>query len=327
MSDYELRLCSSAADLRAAHEVRLEVFHREQGFPADTEVDEYDPVSAHFIVVERHSARPVGVIRLTPYPREEVLALAPPPPPSSSAKDAIKKADDGGLFRGGAMEAEEAKRSNVEDNSIPQEQTSMVTAGGGPGGTSGGLPMFPNSATKQTAAGSAASDKRQSDKDDRAQDVVGQSGVITVDETPAGKLDSSYPLGGVQSSESLAHLFRRVALAKPAAANAKGAAHGHDSRGAKISRLAVLRSERGKHLGEQAVRGAEKWLLDVLSTPAQGDEAHKDTGVDSIDVVLSSQMHAVNFYKKLSYQTTGEPYDEEGAPHMWCLKKLAFERA
>jgi hypothetical protein len=38
--DYVLQYCSSAASLREAHRLRLEVFHQEQGFPEDTEVDE-----------------------------------------------------------------------------------------------------------------------------------------------------------------------------------------------------------------------------------------------------------------------------------------------
>lgn len=37
---YEFKYCSSATSLREAHRLRLEVFHQEQGFPEDTEVDE-----------------------------------------------------------------------------------------------------------------------------------------------------------------------------------------------------------------------------------------------------------------------------------------------
>lgn len=38
-TDYDFKLCTSAADLRAAYNLRLEVFHEEQKFPKETEVD------------------------------------------------------------------------------------------------------------------------------------------------------------------------------------------------------------------------------------------------------------------------------------------------
>jgi predicted GNAT family N-acyltransferase len=41
MSDgYTFKLCSTAAELREAYRLRLEVFHLEQQFPEETEIDQ-----------------------------------------------------------------------------------------------------------------------------------------------------------------------------------------------------------------------------------------------------------------------------------------------
>ncbi|CAD6891938.1 unnamed protein product [Tilletia controversa] len=69
---YAVRLCSSAEDLRTAHRIRVSVFHEEQGFPAESEIDEYDPLSAHFLAIATSKStgesRAVGTIRWVPYP-------------------------------------------------------------------------------------------------------------------------------------------------------------------------------------------------------------------------------------------------------------------
>lgn len=52
---YKVVLCSTAAQLKEAHRLRVEVFHKEQGFPFETEVDEYDALSAHFLLMDTQS--------------------------------------------------------------------------------------------------------------------------------------------------------------------------------------------------------------------------------------------------------------------------------
>ncbi|CAO1625270.1 unnamed protein product [Jaminaea pallidilutea] len=52
---YKVVLCSTAAQLKEAHRLRVEVFHKEQGFPLETEVDEYDALSAHFLLIDTQS--------------------------------------------------------------------------------------------------------------------------------------------------------------------------------------------------------------------------------------------------------------------------------
>ncbi|KII95005.1 hypothetical protein PLICRDRAFT_199139 [Plicaturopsis crispa FD-325 SS-3] len=46
-------------------EVRIEVFHREQGFPLDTEIDDLDETATHFLLRLVPSQTPVGTIRAT----------------------------------------------------------------------------------------------------------------------------------------------------------------------------------------------------------------------------------------------------------------------
>lgn len=85
-TDYDFKLCTTEADLHAAYKLRLEVFHEEQKFSKDTEVDRlvtfdlpiqlliflyfdfsYDPISAHFIVTSRKDNTVVATVRLVPY--------------------------------------------------------------------------------------------------------------------------------------------------------------------------------------------------------------------------------------------------------------------
>ncbi|KAI0775338.1 acyl-CoA N-acyltransferase [Irpex lacteus] len=46
-------------------DVRLDVFHHEQGFPADTEKDDLEDVGTHFLLRLTPSLKPVGTIRAT----------------------------------------------------------------------------------------------------------------------------------------------------------------------------------------------------------------------------------------------------------------------
>ncbi|KAF8272117.1 hypothetical protein EI94DRAFT_1777112 [Lactarius quietus] len=43
--------------------VRIDVFHREQGFPLDTEIDKLDETAEHFLLRLLPSLRPIGTIR------------------------------------------------------------------------------------------------------------------------------------------------------------------------------------------------------------------------------------------------------------------------
>ncbi|OSD04625.1 acyl-CoA N-acyltransferase [Trametes coccinea BRFM310] len=47
------------------YDVRIAVFHREQGFPLDTEIDEYDEEATHILLRLLPDRTPVGTIRCT----------------------------------------------------------------------------------------------------------------------------------------------------------------------------------------------------------------------------------------------------------------------
>ncbi|KAK1926512.1 acyl-CoA N-acyltransferase [Papiliotrema laurentii] len=47
---YTLKVAKTKDEIEAAYDIRLEVFSVEQGFPVETEIDEYDPVSVHFLL-------------------------------------------------------------------------------------------------------------------------------------------------------------------------------------------------------------------------------------------------------------------------------------
>lgn len=67
--EYDVSLCTSGEQLRQACDVRIQVFVHEQGFELDDEIDQYDPLSAHFILTHKLDPnQAVGTIRLIPYP-------------------------------------------------------------------------------------------------------------------------------------------------------------------------------------------------------------------------------------------------------------------
>ncbi|KAM5535484.1 hypothetical protein V8D89_010821 [Ganoderma adspersum] len=45
------------------YDVRIDVFHREQGFPLDTEIDDFDETATHFLLHLTPSLAPIGTIR------------------------------------------------------------------------------------------------------------------------------------------------------------------------------------------------------------------------------------------------------------------------
>lgn len=73
---------------------------------------------------------------------------------------------------------------------------------------------------------------------------------------------------------------------------------------AKIGRMAVLSAWRGKGLGAQVMR--------ALSAAAwqRGDR----------ELVLHAQAAAVGFYRRLGFESRGDPFDEVGMPHQQMFK-------
>ncbi|PWZ02851.1 hypothetical protein BCV70DRAFT_209365 [Testicularia cyperi] len=77
---YRVSLCTSAAQLRGACKVRITVFVEEQGFDIKDEIDQYDPLAAHFALThESDPSRVLGTLRLLPYP----LPIPKPDEPGS----------------------------------------------------------------------------------------------------------------------------------------------------------------------------------------------------------------------------------------------------
>ncbi|WVQ84096.1 hypothetical protein IAT38_006241 [Cryptococcus sp. DSM 104549] len=82
-----LKVAQSKEEIEACYDIRVEVFCVEQGFSLDTEIDEYDPHSIHFMLttpvespppvstssippsnsaLEGTTAKPIGTIRFVP---------------------------------------------------------------------------------------------------------------------------------------------------------------------------------------------------------------------------------------------------------------------
>ena len=133
----------------------------------------------------------------------------------------------------------------------------------------------------------------------------------------AGQAADGFPLGAPLSESTLGQRFMRVLTSTAPFREIDGAPI---ARGAKLSRLAVCKSMRGKHLGALTMEAAEAWLLRVL----RKEVGSSGEGVGALTIIISSQMHAKGFYERLGYAVYGEPYDEEGAPHTWCTKRLSL---
>ncbi|UZJ51453.1 hypothetical protein CBS101457_000773 [Exobasidium rhododendri] len=302
-STYTFKLCSSANDLREAYRLRLEVFHVEQGFPEDTEVDQYDPISAHFILISKADDKVVATVRLTPYPRYNSTHQHDP----------------------------------TSQTTVTQNETAIATSGGGgENGTAGALPMTSSS----DGPPSASADKPLPKSDMMYHaglpnpDPSTEESVALSDANFERKFNEShhgYPLGGPQSESSMAHEFLRKLKSAEPFREVEGAPN---ARGSKLSRLAVSKSMRGKKLGALTVKKAEAWLIRILSEGGGsrqgamgqgGEKMGKGEDEGSFTIIISSQMHAKGFYELLGYSVYGEPYDEEGAPHTWCTKRIKYE--
>lgn len=106
-------------------------------------------------------------------------------------------------------------------------------------------------------------------------------------------VDKLLPLGGERNEAKIVNEFQMA-----------------DCIGAKLGRMAVEKSNRGKGIGAMTVREAENWLIRSL------------VGKKTLTVAISSQMQAKQFYEKMEYLCYGEPYDEEGMDHIMCRKEL-----
>lgn len=73
-----------------------------------------------------------------------------------------------------------------------------------------------------------------------------------------------------------------------------------------LGRLAVVKEQRGKHIGEEIVREAEKYAA------SKGAKTIK----------LHAQCQAGIFYEKIGYDAYGDIEEEEGCPHIWMKKYL-----
>nr|XP_019008661.1 uncharacterized protein I206_06343 [Kwoniella pini CBS 10737]OCF47442.1 hypothetical protein I206_06343 [Kwoniella pini CBS 10737] len=47
---FTLKVAETKDEIEACYDIRIEVFSVEQGFPLETEIDEYDPISIHFLL-------------------------------------------------------------------------------------------------------------------------------------------------------------------------------------------------------------------------------------------------------------------------------------
>ncbi|KAK7470356.1 hypothetical protein VKT23_001784 [Stygiomarasmius scandens] len=70
---HDIVVAKTKAEIEDCYNVRIEVFHHEQGFPLDTEIDHFDPTATHILLRHfpdssdsSHSAPvPIGTIRGT----------------------------------------------------------------------------------------------------------------------------------------------------------------------------------------------------------------------------------------------------------------------
>ena len=71
-----------------------------------------------------------------------------------------------------------------------------------------------------------------------------------------------------------------------------------------LGRLAVIRSYRGKNIGADMIREAQRYML------SKGGKI----------IALHAQCRVSGFYKKLGFCEYGGIEDDEGCPHIWMRK-------
>ncbi|GLB34059.1 putative acetyltransferase (GNAT) [Lyophyllum shimeji] len=60
---HEIVIARTEQEVLQCYDVRIAVFHVEQNFPLETEIDEFDPTATHFLLRLTPSLTPVGTIR------------------------------------------------------------------------------------------------------------------------------------------------------------------------------------------------------------------------------------------------------------------------
>ncbi|KAF8915364.1 acyl-CoA N-acyltransferase [Mucidula mucida] len=60
---HEVILVTSDDLIQQCYDIRINVFHYEQGFPLETEIDDLDPGATHFLLRLVPSLKPIGTIR------------------------------------------------------------------------------------------------------------------------------------------------------------------------------------------------------------------------------------------------------------------------
>lgn len=74
-----------------------------------------------------------------------------------------------------------------------------------------------------------------------------------------------------------------------------------------VGRFAIVKSFRNNHLGSQLMKETEKEIIKRFG---------------HIEIGISSQEKAENFYKKCGYTSTEYRYLDQYCPHVWMIKKL-----
>ena len=75
----------------------------------------------------------------------------------------------------------------------------------------------------------------------------------------------------------------------------------------KIQRVCVAKFHRGQHIGADIIRFIVGHAKTIEGVPA---------------VKLGSQTHAIEFYRKLGFETVGEEFMDAGIPHMNMVLQL-----
>ncbi|MGN0401067.1 MAG: GNAT family N-acetyltransferase, partial [Acetatifactor sp.] len=73
-----------------------------------------------------------------------------------------------------------------------------------------------------------------------------------------------------------------------------------------IGRIAVLKDFRGRNLGAELLKAAEKEIISLNGNTAE----------------LLAQVRVSAFYEKKGYRSLGEVLSDEGCPHVWMRKEL-----
>lgn len=80
-----------------------------------------------------------------------------------------------------------------------------------------------------------------------------------------------------------------------------------DERVAKIERVAVLKSQRGRAIGRQ--------LMEFIMADIGGNPAVKT-------LKLGAQIQAIEFYEKLNFKRYGDEYLDAGIRHIWMKQEI-----